>query len=79
VWTSYGNRQKIAAKSRNPQNASSSLFSHYLRQAEAAREGFLELAREKLGVEGRSSGWRSLEESTPGEALPGPEAGTSKP
>jgi hypothetical protein len=55
------------------------LFSHYLRQAEAAREGFLELAREELGVEGRSSGWRSLEESTPGEALPGPEAGTSKP
>ena len=79
VWTSYGNTQKIAAKSRNPQNASSSLFSAYLGRAEAAKEQFLELAREELGVEGRSAGFRDLEGSTPGEDLPGPETGTSEP
>ncbi len=72
VWTSYANTQKIAAKSQNPQNASSSsFFASYLRRAEAAREHFLELAREELQVE-PSQG------STPGEALPGRQEPTSQ-
>jgi hypothetical protein len=53
VWTSYGNTQKIAAKSQNPRNpprAETSLFVQHLRRAEAARDQFLKLAREDLQV-----------------------------
>ena len=48
-------------------------------KAQAATARFLELAREELGVEGRSVGFRYLEDATPGEGPAGPEAGTSKP
>ncbi len=40
----------------------------------ALRNAFIDLAKNELGVEGRTTGLADLEGSNPGEALPGPEA-----
>ena len=74
VWVYYGNTHQTGDKMiKNPPQAGASDFAQALHKARIARERFVRLAREELGVEGRSSGWRNLEGSTPGEALPDPE------
>jgi hypothetical protein len=75
VWVEYGKTQRIGDKMlKNPPEAGASDFAQALDKARTARERFVRLAHEELGVEGRSTGFRDLEGSSPpGEALPGPE------
>jgi hypothetical protein len=61
VWVRYGNTQRIAdLMNRDPEQASAGDFSQALGRAEAARDRFLALAWEELGVEGRTAGFRDL-------------------
>jgi hypothetical protein len=48
-----------------------------LRRAEVARDRFLLLIQKELGLEGRTAGYRDLEESSPDEELPDPEMPSS--
>jgi hypothetical protein len=50
-----------------------------LNKARAARDRFLALAREELGVKGRTAGFRELGEADPGDELPGPQTPSSPP
>ncbi len=83
VWIEYAKVRRIAAKmekypGENPEEASKD-YALAIRKADTAQTQFLKLAREELGVEGRSPSFRDLEGSTPGEDLPGPETETSEP
>jgi hypothetical protein len=75
VWVRYGNTQRIAdLMNRDPEpatagaeQASAGDFSQALNRAEAARDQFLKLAREELGIKDRTAGFRDLEGSDTGE------------
>jgi hypothetical protein len=78
VWVSYWRTQKASAREREDPEVSSSAYSQALSRATDARDRFLALAREELGVKGRSAGYLDLEGSSPGEKLPGPEKPSSE-
>jgi len=50
-----------------------------LNKARAARDRFLALAREELGVKSRTAGFRDLGEADPGDELLGPQTPSSPP
>jgi hypothetical protein len=76
VWVEYGKTEKVSRRKPEdwgPGEDHAANFAQALDKARIARERFVRLAREELGVKGRYAGFRDLEGSTPGEALPGPE------
>ncbi len=80
VWIEYAKLRRLGVEmEKNPEEASQEDYALASDKADTAQEQFLKLAREELGVEGRSPSFRDLEGSTPGEDLPGPETETSEP
>jgi hypothetical protein len=77
VWVSYWRTQKASAREREDPDVPSSVYSQALSRATDARDRFLTLAREELGIKGRFAGFRDLEGEDPGEELPGPETPSS--
>jgi uncharacterized coiled-coil DUF342 family protein len=57
----------------------SSGFGPAVAKAREARDKFLKLAREELGIEGRTAGFRDLEGDDPGDELPGSQEPSSQP
>jgi hypothetical protein len=88
VWVRYGTAQRISDKSKRGEDTGTD-FSQALNKAQTATDKFLTLARAELRVKGRSEdflavvkgwseGFRDLEGSSPGEAIPGPETSSSR-
>ncbi len=76
VWVDCGQAQKIARRMQEEKGEAvdrTSEFAQALTKVGNARDHFLKLAREELGVEGRSAGFTDLEESTSSDALSDPE------
>jgi hypothetical protein len=65
VWVSYWRTQKASAREREDPDVPSSVYSQALSRATDARDRFLTLAREELGIKGRFAGFRDLEGKTP--------------
>jgi heme exporter protein D len=73
VWVRYGTTQQVTEK----KDYEASEYAQALNRARAARDKFLKLAREELGVKGRSAGFHDLEGDDPGEELPEPQEPSS--
>jgi len=77
VKLAYWQKQKRSYRETQDLDAPASESAQALRKAEAARNRFLTLAWEELGIEGRSLGYRDLEGDDPGEELPEPQEPSS--
>jgi hypothetical protein len=80
VRDTYARAQRILAKAQNKERAMknpASFERQRLKEAEAARDQFLKLARKELGIKGRTAGFRDLEGDVPGEELPEPQEPSS--
>ena len=78
VWFAYGTTQRASSQvKKDPDVSTAQEYAQALPSSEEARRRFLELAREELGVEDRSEGFRDLEAPTPGDILQGPETPAS--
>jgi FtsZ-interacting cell division protein ZipA len=77
VKLAYWQKQRISYRETQNLDTPATESAQALRKAEAARDRFLALAWEELGIKGRSAGFRDLEGSNPGKELPGPETPSS--